>query len=207
LESISSSDDPSCCINYISPNILELRELTSRVQEANLLETSRWRDTITGFQLEDQFFEGLDNFIASQPFDASHLEENDLIPLSINLLPFVENVIVKCGSKGTLLVSRDATSRLASHPSRYTWEKGGLVVSLYPPSEVVEAGKSVNVTGAGDSFVGVLAAGISLNSTILRDPTRAKHLITTAQRASVLSLGTSRAVSSRVSDLRLDLSS
>jgi pseudouridine-5'-phosphate glycosidase/pseudouridine kinase len=158
---------------------------------------------VSGFQIDDLFLEGLDEFTASQSFDTSHLEENDLIPLSINLLPFIKTILVKCGSKGTLIVSRDIPSGSASDPSRFTWKKGGLTISLHPPAEVVEAGDMVNVTGAGDSFVGVLAAGLSQNPGILRDAATAKHVVSTAQRASLLSLGAARAVSPRVSDLRL----
>jgi len=206
LKSLASPSTPtSHSIDYISPNIAELRELTNRLQVDGLVETSRWQDMVSGFHLDEQFLEDFDEFIASQPFDTSYVEQNDLIPLSINLLPFIRTILVKCGPNGALIVSRDGASNSIPDSSRYTWEKGGLTISIYPPAKVVGPEEVVNVTGAGDSFVGVLAAGISQDPSILRDPRAAKKLVATAQRASVYSLGSPRAVSSKISDLSLQM--
>jgi len=160
---------------------------------------------VSGFHLDEFFLEGFDRFITSQPFDTSYVEQNDLIPLSINLLPFIKTILVKCGPNGILIVSREGSSNSTPDSSRYTWGKGGLTISIYPPAKVVGPEELVNVTGAGDSFVGVLAAGISQNPSILRDPQAAKRLVVTAQRASIYSLGTARAVSSKISDLSLKM--
>ncbi|KAJ8608019.1 hypothetical protein MRB53_039925 [Persea americana] len=65
---------------------------------------------------------------------------------------------------------------------------------LFPPAELVQADDIVSVNGIGDTFVGVLTAGMSKQSKA-GQPVTIEDLIDVAQRASVLTLKSSEAVS------------
>jgi len=190
-------------IDFISPNVLELRELGRGIEDEGLMESPYWQDSIASFELDDKFFENLDEFCSSQTVDVTFLEKEEILPLSINLLPFIKNIIVKCGSKGIVIVSRSISSSSAFGPRTFVWKKGGIRISLYPPSTVIESKNVVNVTGAGDSFVGVLAAGLSQDPDALQNTIATELLIETAQKASLYSLQGTEAVSPRLSNLKL----
>jgi pseudouridylate synthase / pseudouridine kinase len=191
-------------IDFISPNILELRQLRKSVEENSLQESFYWQKSMAKYQLDDQFLAEFDSFASSQQFEVSYLLQEDIIPLTINLLPFFKCIIVKCGSKGTIIVTRDIKASSTPNHRHFLWEKGSILVSLYPPSTVIESKEVINVTGAGDSFVGVLAAGLSQEPKALYDPVTAEKLVHLAQTASIYSLKSRYAVSPNVSQLQLE---
>lgn len=129
--------------------------------------------------------------------------------MAVNLLPFFQNIIVKCGERGVVVAMRlsggDAVCNSVwfqerSNPSkRYIIAKGlddkeMVILKHYPGIEFNDE-EIVNVTGAGDSLVGTLCAGIAMDSTTFQDPTKLDPLIHLAQEAAVLSLHSVRAVS------------
>lgn len=201
LKNLTSSDAHS--IDYISPNVLELRDLSRGIQDEGLIQSDRWQNAVASFQLSEQFFTEFDDFISATSLDLAFLEEKEVIPLAINLLPFIKHVIVKCGAQGTVIVSKNATASFAT-PLRYLWKKGNISISICPPASVLTSDEVVNVTGAGDSFVGVLAAGLALNPASLQHPVVADKLVQAAQSASVYSLKSPKAVSDHISELQLE---
>ena len=74
----------------------------------------------------------------------------------------------------------------------------GIVVAHYPPLEV---GEVVNVTGAGDTFVGVLLRLLQ-NPSTTSNPAEMEKAVNTAQRAAILTLQSERAVSPALSDMQ-----
>jgi pseudouridine-5'-phosphate glycosidase/pseudouridine kinase len=71
------------------------------------------------------------------------------------------------------------------------------------PSVVLDDSKIANVTGAGDTLVGALCAGLVRNPYALQDPSCCDELILFAQEAAVLTLQNERAVSPQIRDLTL----
>ena len=67
---------------------------------------------------------------------------------------------------------------------------------LFPPAEVVAEDDVVSVNGVGDTFLGIILAGLAKNES--RDW---PHLIDVAQRGSVMTLKSSQSVSPDISSL------
>ena len=68
---------------------------------------------------------------------------------------------------------------------------------LFPPAEVVAEDDVVSVNGVGDTFLGIVLAGLAKNES--RDW---PHLIDVAQRGSVMTLKSNESVSPDISSLR-----
>jgi pseudouridine-5'-phosphate glycosidase/pseudouridine kinase len=77
--------------------------------------------------------------------------------------------------------------------------KNSLLVLKHYPAFPIKPTEVVNVTGAGDSFVGALLADISQGA-VLDTPHAMDKLVGRAQRASVLSLYSADAISPSLSD-------
>lgn len=91
--------------------------------------------------------------------------------MAINLLPFFQNLIIKCGSIGVILVSRIPSSSLWTNeqtniPGRtiIVHGKSDTILLRHFPAHFVAEDTIVNVTGAGDTLVGALLAEV------VRDP-------------------------------------
>lgn len=140
----------------------------------------------------------------------SFLIEQGIAQMAINLLPFFQHLIIKCGERGAIIVMRidpgdAATSpwgRERSNPyARYVVAQGNnkeIVVLQHFPGLSVE--NVTNVTGAGDSFVGAVLASLSQNPQALYNPKDLEQTITTAQQAAMLTLQSELAVSPLLSD-------
>lgn len=85
----------------------------------------------------------------------------DLMEHVENVLPFIPTVFLKMGKDGILLAQR-----LTNNPSDYFESSHSIRIRHYLPESSVDK-RIVNVTGAGDSFVGALIAG--MNHMIIQD--------------------------------------
>ena len=143
--------------------------------------------------------------------DLSFLLNQGFAQKAIHLLPFFQHLIVKCGDKGVLVVmylSPEAAANSGwrqerSNPrQRYvvaTGKSGEIVVIQYFPALPVPL--PLNVTGAGDSFVGALLATLANEPTGLYHPRFLSEALSTAQQAAVLTLQSPLAVSPMLSKL------
>lgn len=93
--------------------------------------------------------------------------------MAINLLPFFQNLIIKCGSIGVILVSRMPSSNSSSWTTEQTnvprrtiilHGKSDTILLRHFPAHIIAEDSIVNVTGAGDTLVGALLAEV------VRDP-------------------------------------
>jgi pseudouridine-5'-phosphate glycosidase/pseudouridine kinase len=66
----------------------------------------------------------------------------------------------------------------------------------------LKADSPTNVTGAGDSFVGTLIAGIASDGNQIYDPQGLENIVNTAQQAAVLTLQSHEAVSPLLSTMK-----
>jgi pseudouridine-5'-phosphate glycosidase/pseudouridine kinase len=121
------------------------------------------------------------------------------IPLqTIQLLPFIPTILTKLGPNGVLhtellkpndprLTDPSAAPYILSRSSNGSTEIGGVYMRLFPAVEEVEDVVSVN--GVGDTFLGVLIAGL------VRGLNLDEKLIEVAQRGAVMILRSKEAVS------------
>ena len=79
----------------------------------------------------------------------------------------------------------------------YLKEYAGIYMRLFPSAEIVEPAEVVSVNGVGDTFLGVLIAGLAKDN-----PKPMDELVMLAQRGSVMTLKSRESVSESISSLR-----
>ncbi|KAL9117814.1 MAG: hypothetical protein Q9187_005645, partial [Circinaria calcarea] len=128
------------------------------------------------------------------------------------LLPFIPCILTKLGSEGVLF-----TELLYQGDSRLTLQEeepyifgrplveykgginalAGIYMRLYPPAETVTPDQIVSVNGVGDTFLGVIVAGLAKEN-----PKPLRELIEIAQRGAIMTLKSREPVSPDISSLR-----
>lgn len=175
-----------------------------------------WWTTIQDFSLGSEFRNDLERLSRCKVSDSdsskgtlSFLVSEGFAQMGIHLLPFFQHLVVKCGSRGVLVIMRLSGKDTPIAP----WikeSKGGrcvvvhgqsgeiVVLRHFPPLSVPNV---VNVTGAGDSFVGALLSCLARRPTSFNDPNSLERVIDIAQRAAVLTLENKAAVSPLLSEM------
>jgi len=140
----------------------------------------------------------------------SFLVDEGIAQMAVNLLPFFQHLVIKCGERGVIVAMRISrqdigTSGWAHERSnafrRYVVSIGDTsketVVLQHVPGLTVES--IVNVTGAGDTLVGFLLASFVHNPALFQHPKTLNETVNAAQRAAVLTLQSRQAVSPQLS--------
>lgn len=190
--------DPSVAL--ASPNQYELAAMHQAAQENDYFESSEWFGIIDSFGMRgarDKFVH-----IAGQALtDAG-------VPLqSVQLLPYIPTVITKLGAQGVLMTSilskddarlrdRDEEEYILSRAPPTHPSVGGIYMRLFPAAKKVE--EVISVNGVGDTFLGVLVAGLAQGG-------RVDRLINVAQKGAVLSLQWPGSVSPKVATLKQEV--
>lgn len=130
---------------------------------------------------------------------------------SIRLLPFIPCILTTMGEHGVLmtqilplgddrLTSPDAAPYVLSRSTDGNSLVGGIYMRLFPPVETVSSDNIVSVNGVGDTFLGVLIAGLTKEK-----PKSIADLIDVAQKGGVMTLKSHEAVSPQISVLQNSL--
>ncbi|KAF9076237.1 indigoidine synthase A-like protein [Rhodocollybia butyracea] len=204
-------------IDFISPNLIELRELYVAAGEGptDLMSRPSYWTALDSFSLGSQYRMDLEHLCRAKMSEdpsqgtLSFLLEQGVAQMAVKLLPFFRHIIVKCGEKGVLVVMRISipTSKWNNEPSnikaRYIVSHSDsgetIVVSQFPALPVKSL---INVTGAGDSLIGALLASLIQQSSAFESPETLFQIMDIAQRAAVLTLESQDAVSPRLSELQ-----
>jgi pseudouridine-5'-phosphate glycosidase/pseudouridine kinase len=216
--SLEAMDSNCAPIAFASPNIRELVQLdqASRTEPFDLTSHSIWWSVIDNFSLGSTFRMDLERLarMNTSNFDSSKgtlefLVNQGVAQMAVKLLPFFQHLVIKCGEQGVIVAMRisqadSLTSPWAqkrSDPSeRYVIARGTngetIVLQHFPALSINNV---INVTGAGDSFVGALLAKLVQNPKLCQNPKSLHSAIFSAQRAAVLSLQSSCAVSPSLS--------
>lgn len=193
---------PRRSINLATPNTYELEALYKTAREKELFEAPAWWHAINSFEMSSAG--SRDKLVV---MTNAGLVDRGIPQQTIQLLPYIPNLVVKLGKQGCLLAyllppGDPCLSDPDSAPyilSRTTSDKstiGGVYMRLFPPAEVVRQEEIVSVNGIGDTMLGVLMAGL------VREGARLEDLIPTAQLAAVRTLKSAAAVSPDVKGLR-----
>ncbi|KAK4681483.1 hypothetical protein QC764_107770 [Podospora pseudoanserina] len=194
---------PRPSVHLSTPNQYELLAMYEAANENGYLDTHNWFPIIDAFGIMRGAREQFVDIAGAAATDAG-------IPVqSVNLLPYIPTIITKLGSSGVLLTTllekgdprirdpehaRWVVSRtLSDHPS-----VGGVYMRMFPAAERVKEADIVSVNGIGDTFTGVLIAGLARGGEV-------EELIDIAQRAAVFTLKSSKGVSDEVAGLRSEL--
>ena len=197
---------PNNTISLASPNALELRSMYDAASSSGHLEREDWFEVIDSFGLPSS---------GSRPrlvsMTSTTLVDQGVPQQSIQLLPFIPCMLTTLGEEGVLMTEllRPGDDRLSSPDSapyilsRSTNQQslvGGIYMRLFPSIQNVPKGEIVSVNGVGDTFLGVIIAGLARKST-----RQLAELIDVAQQASILTLKSSEAVSPGIEALKTDL--
>lgn len=211
--SLVSTSSP---ITYASPNILELKQMyqEAAAEPVPLTGSTVWWDVINRFNLGSAWRMDLQQLVKlpacpqTDKGSLAFLVDEGVAQMAVNLLPFFQNLVIKCGNRGVVVVMRisgkdvveSSWSAERSNPhQRYIVARGlddnEMVVLRHFPALIVGKEEIVNVTGAGDSLVGTICAGITMDRKCFQSAPKLDALIHLAQEAAVLSLHSVRAVS------------
>ncbi|KAJ3790942.1 indigoidine synthase A-like protein [Lentinula aff. detonsa] len=208
---ISSSTSP---IDFISPNLIELQEIFAVANEKDLFAKPEYWTALDNFSLTSRYRMDLEHLSRANVSDEdpskgtlSFLLDQGLAQMAVKLLPFFRHIVIKCGDKGVIVAMRqNPTSAWRSEQSnikrRYVLNHSDtdtIVLSHFPALPVKDL---VNVTGAGDSFVGVLSSCLVQQPNAFNSRKSLTQVIEMAQRASVLTLCSPFAVSPELSNLK-----
>ena len=190
-------------ISLSTPNYLELAEMHDAASKAELFESEEWWRCIDALGMSSSGERSRLVHMTSE-----NLVDRGIPQQSIRLLPFIPTLFVKLGSEGVLLTQllRLGDTRLTdpeAAPHILTRGKGddpfvgGVYMRLFPPAEVVPQVDIKSVNGVGDTFMGVIMAGLARPG-----PKPMDELIDVAQRGAVMTLKHDSAVSPEVASLK-----
>jgi pseudouridine-5'-phosphate glycosidase/pseudouridine kinase len=198
-------------LSHYSPNQLELSTLYRVMQETDLTSTSDYFACLDQLDIGEQWRQALSTFGRAHGSRLDWVVEKGLAQMMVSLLPWVDNVWLKCGERGVLHLGlfsgqspATTTEATQKRPTRITHRLRTLPTTwlslAHYPASVIAQSEMVSTTGAGDSFVGGLAAGIAQSTRPDGQPS--EHDVWRALDCARLSLRSSRAVAEDVTDLR-----
>ncbi|KAL8771886.1 MAG: hypothetical protein Q9209_002824 [Squamulea sp. 1 TL-2023] len=194
---------PDLTVSLAAPNSLELASMHAAAQKAELFECDDWWQVIDAIGLSNSGSRAKLTFLTN-----STLVDKGIPQQCIQLLPFIPTILTKLGDKGVLMTQmlQPGDDRLSSpahaehilscaDPSHPTI--GGVYMRLFPPAETIPATDIVSVNGVGDTFLGIIIAGLAKDN-----PKTLVDLIPIAQLGSVMTLKSKEAVSPEIRNLR-----
>lgn len=197
---------PDHAIDLTTPNALELASIHTAATTAGFFNREDWFETYDSFGLSTPDFR--DKLVQQTN---TYLVDNEIPQQSLQLLPFIPCILTTMGEHGVLLTellhkddesltSPSSAPYILSRTTREDSSIGGIYMRYFGPAEVVPKDHIVSVNGVGDTFLGVLIAGLSKPR-----PKSVEALIGVAQRASVMSLKSMEAVNPAISALRYEI--
>jgi pseudouridine-5'-phosphate glycosidase/pseudouridine kinase len=197
---------PNHKLNLAAPNNLELASLYHTARNNGLFDSPEWWSIIDGLGMSSSGSRDRLISITSQA-----IVDEGLPQQSIQLLPFIPCILTKLGPQGVLLTQllMPNDPRLTSPDSSpYVVSRaadnnliGGVYVRLFPPETVLTSEDIVSVNGAGDTLLGVVVAGLAMESQS-KQAKRLEDIIPVAQKASLRTLQSPDSVSVEIRGLR-----
>ncbi|ESZ94635.1 hypothetical protein SBOR_4982 [Sclerotinia borealis F-4128] len=196
---------PHHIIDLATPNEHELASMHDSATAHGKFETDEWWKTIDALGIPSTG--ARDRFVH---MTSRELTDQGIPVQAIQLLPYIPTLLTKLGARGVLLTSiltptdprlRDPNHApyILSRCANENEEVGGVYMRLFPVVEKVQEGDVVSVNGVGDTFLGVLIAGLARGCEV------GEELIEIAQRGAVMTLKSGESVSPEVGGLREEL--
>lgn len=208
-------------ISFVSPNLVELAQMYQDARNTfDLMSHERWWSVVDNFGLGSQFRADLAQLAKRKVSDTtpdlgtlSFIAEEGIVQMAVNLLPFFQHIVIKCGKLGVVVVMRpdqpeaSVWAAQSSNPRcRYIVAHSPtsdevVVIQHFPPLQVAWD-VALNSTGAGDSLVGALLASLARDPHAFNSPSSLSGALDIAQQAAILTLQSPRAVSPSLSSLK-----
>jgi pseudouridine-5'-phosphate glycosidase/pseudouridine kinase len=188
----------------------------SRAEPLDLTSHDVWWRVIDNFAISHKFRTELEQLAKRNVSDEdlskgtlSFLVDDGIAQMAINLLPFFQNLLIKCGERGLIVAMRisgrdAAMSQWAQEHSNlfrrrivaHGTSSGEIVVLLHVPGLSLPKESILNVTGAGDTLVGSILASLVLQEMgTFSHPSSLDDALHAGQQAAVLTLQSCHAVS------------
>ena len=203
---------PDHQVSLATPNIHELSAMDDEAREQGYFHMNpAWFEAIDRFNIRGSEVDYGQAFERLMGRTSRHMKASRIPQKLLHLLPYIPSIVVKLGARGCILAEIMAPDdpRLngsdLAHPDAVLTRAvpgadghrvGGLYMRYCPSEELVADVVSVN--GVGDTFLGVLAAGLAKGQTL-------HELMGLAQRAAVMTLRSKEAVSPRLGELSADV--
>ncbi|KAG9314320.1 indigoidine synthase A-like protein [Chiua virens] len=208
-------------ISFVSPNLLELAQLYQDARNTfDLMSQEHWWSIIDSFELGSEFRSDLAQLAKTKVSDTvsdlgtlSFMADGGIAQMAVNLLPFFQHIVIKCGKLGVLVVMRldrgEATTAWASQRSNlrdrrivvHSNSDAIVIIQHFAPLQIT-TDAPLNSTGAGDSLVGALLATLARDPHAFHRPSTFLEALDVAQQAAVLTLESPHAVSPLLSSLK-----
>ncbi|MCJ1369629.1 hypothetical protein MMC20_000841 [Loxospora ochrophaea] len=197
---------PNYFVDIATPNEMELSSMFHAARDAGFFDRQDWWDIIDNMGMSRMG--SRDKFVS---LTSATLVDRGVPQQSLQLLPFISCVLTKLGSQGVLITQllRPGDDRLTSpssapyilcHSSNGNGVVGGVYMRLIPPAEQVPETDILSVNGVGDTFLGIVMAGLTKEN-----PHSISRLVEIAQQGSVMTLRSKDAVSPGITELSLIL--
>ena len=194
-------------ISLATPNALELAEMHDAASKAGLFDGDEWWQCIDvlGIPMSG-------GRVKLVRMTNATLVDKGIPQQCIQLLPFIPTLLVKLGNEGVLMAqlmkpndprftSPDSSPYILTRGTQAHSSIGGVYMRLFPPIEHVQSAEMKSVNGVGDTFMGVIMAGL-----ITENPKPVEDIVDIAQRGAVMTLKHTEAVSPEIASLRKFLS-
>lgn len=169
---------PNNHIELVTPTADELDQMFQSFSQRDLFDDyDHWFPVVDSLGINSQFRDRME-VLAAKNLDMKYLLENGILQQSFQLLPYIPNILVKLGARGCVLVKlsgsvtdyRSVPTTSQFLPAFTMFSEGreidegkklGVVVQHFPVPPANENLDIVDVTGAGDSLLGYLAASLA----------------------------------------------
>jgi pseudouridine-5'-phosphate glycosidase/pseudouridine kinase len=188
----------------------------SRAEPLDLMSHDIWWRVIDDFAISHQFRADLEHLAKQNVSDEdlskgtlSFVIDDGIAQMAVNLLPFFQHLVIKCGELGIIVAMRVPRQDIAT--SQWAQEHSNLfrrrivahgkspreiVVLQHIPPLSLPKECVLSVTGAGDTLVGSILASLLLRATnTFSHPSLLDDVMHAGQQAAVLTLQSDHAVS------------
>lgn len=216
LARVLKSVVPNNSIHFATPNVYELSSLQEKLSDQGSFDVDNWFVVIDSLSLGTTFRNSLEQFASKHPEISDILIKDGVAQKSIQILPYIPNLFVKLGSKGVLIfklvtgaeevafTKKDvaASSANSGFELFFAGNSGqtGVLVQYIAPI-VIPKESVVSVTGAGDTFAGVILSETAANPDWIATSKDRFSVMNKAQQAAVLTIQSSKSVSEKLVDL------
>jgi pseudouridine-5'-phosphate glycosidase/pseudouridine kinase len=196
---------PDHKVDLATPNQHELAAMYRSARKHEFFQDQDWWNVIDSLGIPS--YGARDRFVNL----TSRKMTDQGIPLqTVQLLPFIPTILTKLGPEGVLmtqllkpgdprLTNPDSAPWILSRCTNGNTKVGGVYMRLFPAIEQVKDEDVVSVNGVGDTFLGVLVAGLAKGAIL------GENLINIAQKGAVMTLKSKEAVSPALGHLASEL--
>lgn len=212
---------PNNSVDFATPNIYELTALHERLLENEYFDTSDWFKVIDAFSLGSVFRSRMERFAKQVPDLAGLILTEGLFQKAIQTLPYIPILLVKLGSKGVILFEilsgqesinkqrMDSKDILRQQLDKgiveeYFLSPGNPDIALlvqYFPAVKTSSDTILSVTGAGDTFCGVVISETAKQPNWFFNARERVAVLERAQKAASLTLQSRNSVSEKILNL------